>query len=109
MDDAARRWRVAKDGGKNAGAPLREGRLLLSALRARIGWGAGRGLTLHHLWGEPHEGSEAVGRERVQRTLCPRPGLLQGQEKVLERLPQRLLLPPLTRKLAHFLTLLQRG
>lgn len=64
---------------------------------------------MHHLWGEPHEGSEAVGRERMQRTLCPRPGLLQGQEKVLERLPQRLLLPPLTRKLAHFLTLLQRG
>ena len=74
-----------------------------------LGGVPGRGLTLHHLWGEPHEGSEAVGRERVQRTLCPRPGLLQGQEKVLERLPQRLLLPPLTRKLAHFLTLLQRG
>ena len=94
---------------KKRGCASAEGRLLLSALRARIGWGAGRGLTLHHLWGEPHEGSETVGRERVQRTLRPRPGLLQGQEKVLERLPQRLLLPPLTRKLAHFLTLLQRG
>ena len=52
-----------------------------NAVVAFVGWlarelGAGAERTLHHLGGEPHEGSEAVGRERVRRALCPRPGLL---------------------------------
>ena len=68
MDDAARAWRVAKDGEKTRVRLCGSGRLLrLARELGGVRVGASPCTTSG---GEPHEGSEAVGRERVQRTLA---------------------------------------